>query len=98
MEEKKKNDETLIQNAMIELLSDVIEEQKKIQKRQTGIIVFLISLLFASFCYYVYTYSQFDYEDVNRVITEASTDNNSKITNSQGANAQNNINISVPKK
>jgi len=98
MEENKELTENQVNNAILEVVMDVNAENKKIIKRQTKVIVFLICLLFASFVYYVYTFSQFDYEDVNRVVTEANTDNNSKITNSQGANAQNNININVPKK
>ena len=90
--------EMQVQQAIIEILQDCIEHNKKIVKRQSAIIILLICLLFGSFCYYVYSMNQYDYEDINKVVTEANTDNNSKITNSDSANAQNNININVPKK
>ena len=86
-------DEKQIQNVVIEILQDCIEEDKKIIKRLQGIIVLLILLLFGSFVFYVWYLNQYDFEDVVTTTTEAITDNNSNINNSDNANAQNNINI-----
>ena len=63
------NKEIQIQNAMIEVLTDTIDEQKRIQKRQSGIIVLLICLLFASFCSFLIYLNQFDYEDTQTITT-----------------------------
>ena len=50
-------------------------------------------MLFGSFVFYVWYLNQYDFEDVVTTTTEAITDNNSNINNSDNANAQNNINI-----
>lgn len=65
-------DEKKVQAIVIELLQDYVEENKKIIKRLQAIIVLLILLLFGSFVYYVYTFNQYDFEDV---ITTTKNDN-----------------------
>ena len=85
--------EQQIQSAMIEILQDCVNEDKKIIKRLQFIVILLILLLFGSFVYYTYELTQFDFEDVVTTTTEAITDNNSNIYHSDNANAQNNINI-----
>lgn len=87
--------EKQISNAILDILMDVNNENKKIISRQTKVIVFLISLLFASFCSFLLYLNQFDIEST--VTTTTTTDNNSKINNSQNTNAQNNINVNLPK-
>lgn len=71
--------EKKIADGMLEVLMDVNTENKKIIKRQTGVIVFLISLLFISFCYYQWNFqaflSQYDYTNT---ITETNTTNDNK--------------------
>jgi len=86
-------DEKQIQSAMIEILQDCVNEDKKLIKRLQAIIVLLIILLFGSFVYYVYSFNLYDFEDVLTTTTEANADNNSQIYNSENVNAQNNINI-----
>lgn len=90
-----KPQETQVLNAMIEVLIDSNNEHKKIQKRQTGVIVLLIILMFASFVYFIQILNSFDIE--SSIITTTSTDNNAKINNSEHTNAQNNINLNLSK-
>ena len=94
-EKNTKPQETQVLNAMIEVLIDSNNEHKKIQKRQTGIIVLLIILMFASFVYFIQILNSFDIE--SSIITTTSTDNNAKINNSEYTNAQNNINLNLSK-
>lgn len=89
------NTEKKVNDALLDVLIDVNNENKKIIKRQTKVIVFLICLLFASFCSFLLYLNQFDIEST--VTTTTSTDNNSKVENSQYTNAQNNINVNLPK-
>ena len=62
--------EMQVQQAIIEILQDCIEHNKKIVKRQSAIIILLICLLFGSFCYYVYSMNQYDYEDTITTTTK----------------------------
>jgi len=83
----------------VELLKDMLDDIKKSNKRKHILIILLVILLFAGFIYYQYSFKSFlmeyDYENVIETVTE--TDNNSKVNNSHNTNAQNNININIPK-
>lgn len=88
-----------IENEIVNILKDCLDDKKTVIKRLQATIILLILLLAGTFCYYEWSFkafmSQYDYENV--ITTELSTDNNSKITNSQSTNAQNNINLNIPK-
>ena len=75
--------EIQVQQAIIEILQDCIEHNKKIVKRQSAIIILLSCLLFGSFCYYEWSFkafmSQYDYSNT---ITETTNDNKTYSENS----------------
>ena len=68
------DNENQIQSAMIEILQDCVNEDKKIIRRLQAIIVLLILLLFGSFVYYVYSFNLYDFED--EIITTTTTNDN----------------------
>lgn len=72
------DNEKQIQSAMIEVLQDCVKENNKTIRRLQFIIVLLIILLFGSFIYYVYSFNQYDFEDV--ITTTTSTNKNDNIT------------------
>lgn len=77
------DNEKQIQSAMIEVLQDCVKENNKTIRRLQFIIVLLIILLFGSFIYYVYSFNQYDFEDVVTTTTETNANNNVYDNNSQ---------------
>ena len=93
------NFEKTVQSHITELLKDNLDDYKKVVKRLQATIALLIVLLFIGFIFYIWSFFSFvaQYDIESTITTTTSTDNNSKINNSQNANAQNNIKIDFPK-
>lgn len=94
--------EIQVQQAIIEILQDCIEHNKKIVKRQSAIIILLICLLFGGFCYYVHELSEFDVQDsiVTTTKTNATNDNKVFEKNSSINASINDVNVNnnIPRK
>lgn len=88
---------------LIDVLKDTIDDKNKVVRRLqillSVISVLSLLLLFGLHLYNDWSFKEFisQYDIENTATITTTTDNNSKISNSGNTNAQNNININMPK-